>query len=704
MPTFRALLPRLAAHLPSSVADEAIEVHSLDFVYAVASAVEVAQRGALEIGLAELLAVSDELDREVQTLEPLTRPDVLCLLRLVVTTRPLTATARRREFGTAWEWAVKPCVTSRRGLPEGAVEVDVDLGPVLSVSGLSPFGPVVFLQWAGQICYLGWTAGYLTEVATIVAPIAASIALAIGHGLVEAEDLIEATCHVASFLHREAEVLVMEIIALLDSIVSDREGATDIRLAVARFLTTAPGSLSAVPRPERAEQLLLNHGSAFEPAEKIQLFASAYSDDLDRLKTHLPRLVQYIDQHNSFLNEEEPDPLNQQVIRGRMFDVLVPILLAFLRVGDTRHASFVLGRWLAIARPRCEGVLFCASLENRTLWAFEGDVVHGSPHDTDVTGLINSSLGLALADRDNPRELHVAPTNPGVPVGTLAGAFQKGLNQVLQPQLASELMQRSRHRATALVNLAQPAAPVASLVARSGGPELPLGVSLTVPAADRKLRRAEIWFGDVTLAEHEARAVAAILRRASIRVDTVDGVAAGSSRFLSAYSDPDLDLLWLSSHAEFGHWLPRNTRLVFDHRGEIFLTIGDLLGSRQPTGPRRLLVLDSCASGTLSALGGPSTLGLAGATAGPSQAVVSHLWPVGFLAAAVSGVLLASGLGKGLGFYAAFLYSSALMKAGPQGITMALRAIEDANFIADRFENRAQGFTFFESDSSVFVE
>lgn len=85
-------------------------------------------------------------------------------------------------------------------------------------------------------------------------------------------------------------------------------------------------------------------------------------------------------------------------------------------------------------------------------------------------------------------------------------------------------------------------------------------------------------------------------------------------------------------------------------------------------------MLNSCKSAVSAGLGGPSNIGLASALADSGQAVISHLWPVGWKESAAFGGLLALGLaGANRTFASAYAYAVDTQAAGGGDVDAQLR-------------------------------
>lgn len=224
------------------------------------------------------------------------------------------------------------------------------------------------------------------------------------------------------------------------------------------------------------------------------------------------------------------------------------------------------------------------------------------PTDARLTALLNETLGLAVVDTEYPEPIVMLPERPGVPRYDLGDQFLSGLQVAFQPKIAVEISNNAAQQPTCLANLAFERAPLSQLVVAAGGPPLPLTMSFEQPGSDRPLRRAEIWFGDLLFAQEEAIMVSRILEVQGVYVEMVDASRAGATRFRESYLDAELDLLWVASHAEFGHWQPDQTALVL--ASDKHVSLHEFAYLRPPGGDRRLLVLNACDGAAAASLAG----------------------------------------------------------------------------------------------------
>ena len=143
--------------------------------------------------------------------------------------------------------------------------------------------------------------------------------------------------------------------------------------------------------------------------------------------------------------------------------------------------------------------------------------------------------------------------------------------------------------------------------------------------------------------------------------------------FGELYVDDDLDLLWITGHGDHNATRPDQCMLFF--KAEEAADMDWLASLDARTGDRRLLVLNVCSGGRSTMHGSPYGFGIAPALAGPSQSVISHLWPTTPAVAAAFGVMLADALAHGADHVHAFTSAVKALSNGSDQLIDALRAL-----------------------------
>lgn len=310
----------------------------------------------------------------------------------------------------------------------------------------------------------------------------------------------------------------------------------------------------------------------------------------------------------------------------------------------------------------------------------------------------NSALGTTRTVQAGP-ELDQAPRRPGHPNRDFADAFENALTGFYNIPILAEKLKGS----SSFTCFPHYIHPLQALLSREAGDCWPLSSSLQPPLPDRPVRKAAIWAScDDWYSEMEAKSASQFLRKHGVETHVYLGLELGRDDFLAMYRDPAYDFIHVVGHGVFDHWELGSSRILVN-QSEI-VAVDDLIGAHQDYEGRRLLCLNICDGGVSDGLGGIQKLGLAPSLASPSQATVSHLWPVEPRVASAFGLAICSELASGKnGHFGAF--SETLRKVRePWGQrVMTLRDQFDGEII-ERLQNFNATDDIFNWASPVFFQ
>jgi hypothetical protein len=288
-----------------------------------------------------------------------------------------------------------------------------------------------------------------------------------------------------------------------------------------------------------------------------------------------------------------------------------------------------------------------------------------------------------IADIDSLAEGMPEPVRrPGLPNYAVAAEFEQVCEEHLR--LDGLVTQMQAGAPQAIIAIPGLPVPLSALARRATGVCHPLSVSLKTPLPDRAVGRVVLWASDLAGTEEETDAVVAILsgRGAEVEVVREDRTV---DAFTALYERDDVDVLWVACHGEHAPFEPEASKLTLS--GGHDLSLETLLTLRVPeSGQRRLIVLNACDSGTAAQYGGLPDFGIGSAIAGPEQAVIAHLWPVGFTEAAAFGAVLASGLAIDQRYDEAFGRATAALEGGAEEVLAELAGTTETGELTARLE------------------
>jgi len=181
----------------------------------------------------------------------------------------------------------------------------------------------------------------------------------------------------------------------------------------------------------------------------------------------------------------------------------------------------------------------------------------------------------------------------------------------------------------------------------------PIRSSLAEPRPDRVVKSVLIWCGDVYSGQMELEMVEAAFKTAGAQIQFVNPETSTPEEFLREYENSGYDVLWVASHGDLDHWSPHQIKLHLA-RDRSAVMLDDLWNCLPDGEGRRLLVLNVCDGARFGEPGLLPRIGLAAGLTGPTQATISHLWPVRSLPSAAFGAYLAHFVASGMSFFDAY--------------------------------------------------
>lgn len=217
--------------------------------------------------------------------------------------------------------------------------------------------------------------------------------------------------------------------------------------------------------------------------------------------------------------------------------------------------------------------------------------------------------------------------------------------------------------------------PIQAVQLNAWGTTWPIASSLLKPRPDRPISSVALWSGGGSMTEGmEIEAVERAFTNRGIAVHKFSPGSCSAENFLAIYQNREYDVFWVASHGEFDHWSPKQVTLQISHdRASVSL---DELWEKAPlSDARRLLVLNVCDGARFEETGLLPKIGLAPALAGPSQATISHLWPVRGFPSAAFGAYLAHFLSQGVPYFDAYIQAIQAMKKSATDIAEHLQGL-----------------------------
>jgi len=415
-------------------------------------------------------------------------------------------------------------------------------------------------------------------------------------------------------------------------------------------LSSRIGERLGLPVAEIAERTIRRHGKLLRGHQLFQLRVTTVAHDADLALATTSQLDADIEQYES---QFAGDELSRRRDRSMLFQLITPLVRLAIEAARRDLLVATIHLWMRGGTDKKDSsLLVCIPTNNgiATWVPISGPQKLAEPgcSHVDLMKLTNRALGARIAVNDAPSFELEALGPVGVPVGTaarewhscMANYYFEGVNLGPRPDQAR------------LVVAPWLGHPIQPLMIEQVGWTLPIAAHglLRLEPTDR--RRAVLFATPMLGADDEVSLVESILLRNGWTCDTMRGEDASVRSFRDAYMGSEFDLIWVSGHGELDHFDVGSAAI---HLADGHVEAGQLL---PPTARnQRLLVVNACDMAHASVAGGLAELGLAAIASGPQQAVISHMWPSHWAAAALFGAVLATELGNnadvGLAFEAA---------------------------------------------------
>ncbi|MBN8467778.1 CHAT domain-containing protein [Corallococcus exiguus] len=492
--------------------------------------------------------------------------------------------------------------------------------------------------------------------------------------------LIQRAQWAARYQPQDAQAAAAPLLALLDAgILSEGD-----RAGIELFLATNTYPFAGEPQAERARRALATYFDSYSAGNRLLLRIASCWGDSARLRAIHPQLLEDLASIRTERAQQAASPTEALLRAGQSFRMLQPVLRAYAESGDAASVVEMLAAWSGDVSAQSlvqAPLLAVPSHPVGTLWV-SGETV--APRDTtpkeifgDFLAALNAFLDVTILFGDQPS---LRPTQRGGmhPHPEHGRRFEAESTRLLRLDALSEFSTPLPDRLVLAPGLTVPVQP---LLLRHRGHNAALSVSLREPLPARPLRHVAL-LGDNTMSSpFELDAVTSILERAGVAVDRISPTA---DAFKLAYSDTRYDALWVAAHGEYRSFQLERSALVLGEGESEELSLDDLAALPAPRGDRRLLVLNVCSGGHSATFGGPLGVGLGPVLAGQSQAVVSHLWPVGFQFAGAFGVLLADALVCLKDHLGAYGEAMRVVLAGREAMLQRLALLPNAAPVAER--------------------
>jgi hypothetical protein len=235
--------------------------------------------------------------------------------------------------------------------------------------------------------------------------------------------------------------------------------------------------------------------------------------------------------------------------------------------------------------------------------------------------------------------------------------------------------------------------PIQATQLANWGKTWPIASSLGKPRGDRPPKSVLIWDGGTITAPMESAMVTAAFELSGATVRVITPQTCSPEKFMIEYQNAEYDVLWVASHGLLDPWSPHDVRLHLAPDNSA-IALADLWNRVPDSGGRRLLVLNVCDGARFAEPGMLPRVGLAAGLSTPSQATISHLWPVRYYSSAAFGAYLSHFVSTGTPYFDAYCATMAALRKPARDVGIELRELYGRDFeLTDRLRDKDEDYS-----------
>ena len=549
-------------------------------------------------------------------------------------------------------------------------------------------GREIGLEWIKIFYYYVFKVGGLKELARLIAPFVGNLLIR----LLPQSDAIEPAVRFAEWGARDSYVDRRQLVLKLQQVLLSSKPGSDTHFFLGLAFALLIGTDCGMDTRTLARSLLQTYAHRLPPNSELQLLQAALIPDSEEIKQNLERIVETVRRYRQHTLSAALDDVLIEYEFQRSFTLVNAIVLTLLTIGESNAAALVIGAWKGVYGDSTrQDVLFVLpDAASGVLYSLQGDIyktdaVNGRDTYSPLIDAINHFHGINIVMDDDDSLTPHTPIRPGIPDDPIQSSanYSAAMREQFHLPEAKEFLANAKQGPTNAMQLV-PGLPIPlqPVMIKEIGFSWPIASTMSSPHSDRLFRRALIWTGSTFLGAQQAEWIAEVLRP---QIDVT--IASGDeNKFSGAFSSPEYDVVWVTTHGEYDHMDPHRSTLVINDGIE--MTFDDLRKIAIHAQDRRLLVLDACDSGAEPIYGGISSLGFGPLLASASQAIICYRWPVEQFASAVFNVLLAVGL-RTRSFYGAYEFAVITILQGKQTTIQQLTGFlgQDHNLVKRVREN-----------------
>lgn len=452
-------------------------------------------------------------------------------------------------------------------------------------------------------------------------------------------------CQVLSWRIDNKDARAVEIAQYLESIYDSLEDSN--KKTVCIQLGTGGSEYTSLTSGQWAFRGLYEFKSHLKAHEELHLKSVYYITNHTEIQRNLADIIQAIDAYNNHLGPL--DPISKKYEKTRIFGVVRGLIAKCIGNGWIETAAILICCYYSIEdseRKIKNQLMVLVNHKANILYGVEGKVkvFEEKPHQVLIDLFIQANvfLGATLVLHDVPDFPLQQPRVPGIPVKQEGANFEA---QLVNHYQFERLRPEDVQDVDSMIIFPGLQHPVQALMYKYLKNTFPINVSLRQPKKVRVIRKALVWCYGTTSSDLETILVKKILSDAGIEVETPDLLSSNKADFLDKYESMEFDLVWLGTHGEYDHMNPHKSTIPI--LPNAIIELSELMRSAPKIDEQRVLVMNICDGATAATYNALYDLGFGASVCGPTQGVISHIWPVELWPALIFGLVLAHYIGEG---------------------------------------------------------
>jgi hypothetical protein len=528
-----------------------------------------------------------------------------------------------------------------------------------------------FLLWTVGLFYYCRSIGGLNELATLYLSNYFSILQTIVRQNDYSIELINAISQLSSWSeqHKKTEY-IKDCCQMLYSIYENTK-SPEFKKQIAFSFSCMKNNYTRLTKREWCNCVLDEYSTLLIGHEYLQIVLNKYDSDLQTIIKNFDRILDGINIYHTFLDKLSGTGIYMKYELAKIYSLLSNCILRLCINGRIDLVNQLIGHYFKIPSSELidpDNFYIIPNDMNGVVYAFQ-DVVIRQNSDVftnipKLTEISNKFFGTANSINDLIEFKIDAPDRIGVPDYSLGNEFCTAILKHID--FKNILFHKNIHDVKGVSIYYGNQLPIQAIITRETGITFPLVQSFYKPYKIRGLKKVFIWQGQTNLSETECIGLKEIFEKKGIEVTLLVAENSTKEEFLSHYNNSLYDIVWISSHGEFDHYMPHNSHLNLGNT--ITVNMEDLAQYKPEISLRRLIVLDACDGATTALFNSPASIGIGATIVKASQSLISHSWPVSDYSGLVLSIILAIYLSNNYSYKEAHAATVLLFLKGKESI------------------------------------